>query len=865
MAAALSIPATRAWRALAVGGLLGAGLAIQLHFLNSFPQPILFGDPQGYYATGQRFLEAWTRLQAGEPLGEVYSSVRGLFFLLGVGSLFAVVDAVRPGDLAFFRYVLTGFNTAALLGAYLLARRLAKDERAGLLALALGALYPALSVQTGRLYPDPVTACCFVWASWMYLEGVTRRRAAWLVGAGLALGVAALVRSQLALYLLVVLPLALVASAPFWLRAEGGRRLAAAFALSLAPLAFAWAGIERAVGDRDDVIRRGNLTFRPPYPYGFWQFLDADGWSSAYRFHREPYYLAMRAEDEREPGLLSSRQRMLAFTARYVAARPGESVGVVLNNVYRLLDRPANDYKWDYPIPYPAQVAVQRAVAVLALAALALFASEALAALGVFFVPGSLVVLHGLMFVWPRYNVPMMPILIAAAAAATVRVATSPALVPALRGRPLRRLSLGAAAALGAAAVLGGSAPALARWLSLAGVLAGLALPFVLVRAASTGRRPRAWATAGFLALAVVVAAHAWRDRLWHERTITLGRAIAGVEQRISLSAEAVARLRDAAEAFVVFDLSVPRGDTRGLALEIGGQALPGSALLPTMPYLPESTSTGGRDWRGYPQWWAVPLDATRLPPAGGVLTVRLTARAGEARLRADRFAGQELTYEGPSFGERPNVVALKLEYDGDYRLPVSYGLGSMGTRTSWLAADGRPRPAREMARVRVVTLRRNEGRTTWRTAPAPAERSAFGFLAWSGRRGQAALRIDGKPALQVPLDREDDWLVEAPPWTLCRRSLGERSEVPYGAFVLSGPAGKGRSLELDVSFRTGMSDRPMLFIVEPRRGLADVEPYFGACGVGGLPRAAGVAEVTDAARNAYPDDTGYWTVREVF
>ena len=87
---------------------------------------------------------------------------------------------------------------------------------------------------------------------------------------------------------------------------------------------------------------------------------------------------------------------------------------------------------------------------------------------------------------------------------------------------------------------------------------------------------------------------------------------------------------------------------------------MPGSALLPTMPYLPESTSTGGRDWRGYPQWWAVPLDATRLPPVGGVLTVRLTARAGEARLRADRFAGQELTYEGPSFGERPNVVALK-------------------------------------------------------------------------------------------------------------------------------------------------------------------------------------------------------------
>ena len=36
--------------------------------------------------------------------------------------------------------------------------------------------------------------------------------------------------------------------------------------------------------------------------------------------------------------------------------------------------------------------------------------------------------------------------------------------------------------------------------------------------------------------------------------------------------------------------------------------------MLPTIPRLRESTSTGGRDRRAYPQWWAVRLDPAWLP-----------------------------------------------------------------------------------------------------------------------------------------------------------------------------------------------------------------------------------------------------------
>src|SRR5262249_14306881 len=110
-------------------------------------------------------------------------------------------------------------------------------------------------------------------------------------------------------------------------------------------------------------------------------------------------------------------------------ARPRASALLVLDNAYRLYDRPANDYKWDYPWPYPAQVAFQRAVVALGLAGAALIAAEQPALAGVFLVPAGLAVLHGLVFPWPRYNVPAMPILLAAAGVFLIRVAA---------GRPWR-------------------------------------------------------------------------------------------------------------------------------------------------------------------------------------------------------------------------------------------------------------------------------------------------------------------------------------------------------------------------------------------------------------------------------------------
>ncbi|HEU0090591.1 MAG TPA: hypothetical protein VFS78_00660, partial [Vicinamibacteria bacterium] len=97
---------------LAVASLLGLGLFLQLYFFRHYPQPPLFGDPAGYYNVGLRFQEAVSRLRAGEPLAVVFASVRGLFYLAGVGTVFGVLDALRPGDTALLRDVMALANTA---------------------------------------------------------------------------------------------------------------------------------------------------------------------------------------------------------------------------------------------------------------------------------------------------------------------------------------------------------------------------------------------------------------------------------------------------------------------------------------------------------------------------------------------------------------------------------------------------------------------------------------------------------------------------------------------------------------------------------------------------------------------------------
>jgi hypothetical protein len=143
----------RALRAAPVLALLALGFAIQARYLESYPQPVLFGDPGAYYVVGQKFQQAAARIGGGEALRSIFESVRGLLYFAGVGSVYAVIDALRPRDIEHFRLVLAGFNTLSMLGCFFLGRRLAGAYAGGLLALAMASVYPPFSVQTGRIFP----------------------------------------------------------------------------------------------------------------------------------------------------------------------------------------------------------------------------------------------------------------------------------------------------------------------------------------------------------------------------------------------------------------------------------------------------------------------------------------------------------------------------------------------------------------------------------------------------------------------------------------------------------------------------------------------------------------------------------------
>ena len=876
----------RYWRALPVALLLLAGLLVQLRFVARYPQPALFGDPGAYHFVGLELRDAIGRWRAGEDAAAALDSVRPYLYLGAVGSVYAAIEStrglVRRGvdsvfeggaqrfrwlrPLPFFRVALALVNVAGMLGAFVLGWQLSGRYAGGIVSLALAAVYPSFALQIGRLYPEPVFCTTFVWASVCYHRAVTRSSWRWMAAAGCVLGAGFFFRAQLMNYFPILLALWLAASAPLWLRRREARVLVLALVLATVPSMLAWKALTSLASDDFSKIEEFGFFHFPEqhlYPYGFWQLLEADGWMGAYQLRQDPFYLAMVDASEDEPDLLRSRPRQLAFTIRYVAARLGESVLLVLDNIYRTHDRPANNYQWDYPVSTTLQAWLQKAVVLAAIRRHGARDRRVACARRVFFVPLSLALLFGMSTPQPRYGQPSMLIVIAAAGAFCVSVA--PRLAAALRTRVVR-ITLGSIAALALVGVLARSGwPEGARVLRASAVLGVSAAPLVLAVAAYRERRHlRLVATVLGAALVVVVSAHLIRDRSWHEVRHELGGDTVEVEQEIRLSSSALARLRNASEAFVVFDLHAPSGDLDGVQVRVGDRTFAGDRLVPTMVDMAESTTSGGRNPTRYRQWWALPLprDDRALPArAPATLTVGLsTDGSSPLSLFADRFRDQERVYDGPSFGDTPHTSAPKLEYHGDYRLPYRTELASAATSSYALGGDGERRELADRLRVRVVTLASNEGGYAWESSPLGSAR-ALGFHAFAHGVGDAELLVAGEPVLRFPLGSERDFDVEGSGYALCYRADAARGDNEYGAYVLRAPASETGPLSLEVRFRSGMTRSRRFFSVD-----ADAPPPDGTgCFGGELAIAPGIARVVDASRNSYPRDTGRWRVREVF
>jgi 4-amino-4-deoxy-L-arabinose transferase-like glycosyltransferase len=828
-------------RILAVVIVLAVSFGLQAYYLSSYTQPILFGDPGAYYVVGQKLQQAVAQLSSGEQLDAVFESVRGLLYFLGVGTVYGLIDSLSPQNIPFFRLVLSGFNTLASLGCFFLAYRLSSSYWGGLSSLIFASIYPPFSVQTGRLFPDPITGCLFVWSAYFFLRGVQDTRKPFMFTAGLSLTAALFIRTQLFNYILALLLLTLAVTVFWWWREH--KLLVATFVLGCLPFTLLWVGIVHAVGDNlEEIEALGNFTFKQRYPYGFWQFLDSDGWMGPYRLGQEPYYKALEAKAADDPELLESYPRQLVFTAGYVSSRSSESALMCLDNVYRLYDRPANDYKWDYPFPYSIQVIYQRILLIAAIACFVVVTSKRQSYAFVFFVPICLALLHGLSYPWPRFNQPAMPILIAAAGALCCW-ATSHA---PRRWRLLLLVATCAAVLSASGALLRLSAPELARALRALGSIGWLSLPFIYIALPGDDRRRAILAGIGFLVVATLMSAHDIRSPAWHETSIRLGEA----RQEIALSAEALNKLRSATEAFVVFDLLVPDGNPRGIRITMNGRDI-SSGLVPTMPRFGESTAAGGRDRRMYRQWWAVPLTPEIIPertPATLDIVVAAPNRT-DITLYGDRFADQDRIYEGPSFGNWPHLAQVKLEYDGDYRLPVRVPISSVSTESN----------SRSRHRIRVITLGSNEGRLIWETEPATAgERTALAFYAYSGRRGNASLAVDNDIVATFPLGSMDNFDING----LCYRADPPRGDMAYGGYVVFVEPDQDGPVQLTVRFMSGMSIEPMFMSLDRRR--SDILELVTRCTEDDVP-ARGFGAIIEAQTNSYPADTGRWSVANVF
>jgi hypothetical protein len=252
---------------------------------------------------------------------------------------------------------------------------------------------------------------------------------------------------------------------------------------------------------------------------------------------------------------------------------------------------------------------------------------------------------------------------------------------------------------------------------------------------------------------------------------------------------------------------------------------------------------------------------------------VRLQHLGGPPLLLAgDRFRGQDRAYEGPSFGEWPRFVPLKLEYDGDYRIGARYPLGSAATSAFVTREPGRREARREVHRIRLITLAQSAGGLRFASAPLPAApQVALGVAAYGGERGRAELWRDGARLLEFPLQPPGDYVIvtkaEGGTARWCYRAEAERGGKPYGSYFLLAPPGEpGREAALEIRFRAGMSAEPMRFVVDRRRPLAELAALLPGCAPApGTVLAPAAARIDDATRNNYPEDTGRWTVAAVY
>ncbi|MEO8501941.1 MAG: hypothetical protein ABI565_13570, partial [Vicinamibacteria bacterium] len=800
---------------------LGGFLLVLLHhaaWYGAFPQYRTYPpDQAGYLAGGHAIFSDLASLARNGLTRPVISDLRSWFDFLGVGLVYGAIDALRPNDLGFARAVLAWFNALSAVGVYELARRLASPA-AGAFALLFFVLSPAFPAGASRLYPDAITGCLIVWSVRLFVQG-----GGFTTAAGVLAGAAMLIRVQMLPWVPLGLTICSVAALLLGVGAEARAAIRRGWiGLSLPLLVFAglaYFGLE----NKNDSAPKHNLPRYHYYAYGFWQYLESDGWEGPYRLKKDPFYVALLEESKTDPELLRSRPRQYVFAAFYVAARLDKAIPIVIGNFYRIFDRPQNPehrgFIGDDALTWIHRLALVTAV----VAAVDLYASGSLGFVAPLLIL-SLGVFHALAWGWPRYAMPVLPVLLALSGLGLERVILS-----------IRDQSRAWLAALLAGGILWGgallaqeSAPEAGWALKMSALLLALAA-FVLIPTRQRGRAPAPAAFIFAAGLCLVAFGNAWRDRNWHEQEIAL-RPGDVVRQEIRLDSGATATLRGSHDRYVAVDLRLKGPSRHPWPVRINGIE---AELRPSIPPLPESIPVE-EEGRAYPQWWVSPLTDAMLDriATDKMIVVELTVDdPSSAVLKADRFRGQGAIFEAPSLGDWPLAAGIKPEYDHDFRLVARMPLSSRETTTAILRAGAAVRP-RAVARIRAIELDDREGslvleaRRVKSGAKAPL-RGVDSIVGFAGRavmrnRGEALITASGDRLIgfEIAPFRNDLWTGGA--FRLCYRDRTPDKSQGYesrGLYLLSGPLPcAGDACRIEARFFPGMDDRPMGFSAEPAK-----------------------------------------------
>lgn len=319
-----------------VAAILLVALALRVGFVLTMPDTPLYWDERLYDDWATVHQGFWSSLFSGgegPSLSDAFraSQQKGELFVGMVGVIYALIGR-QPGAILYVQAVL---DTLTCLLLYDLTRAMA-GVRAGLVALALAALYEPFVFSVARLQTETLSSLLYVAGLWAIC--VPRCRRAWGGFAGGVLLAAAMLTKPALQYLLVFLLPAIVAAN--WDRAWRERLrvaalVAAGFVAGVAPhLVLSTAAVGRPT-------LAGTLAGGPDI-YGGIVYANA-GWKSDHVAFANPPRDALLAVLGNDARRRPTDADYRAAAVRTWMSHPLESIAVVLHKLYVAWRYPYND------------------------------------------------------------------------------------------------------------------------------------------------------------------------------------------------------------------------------------------------------------------------------------------------------------------------------------------------------------------------------------------------------------------------------------------------------------------------------------------------------------------------------------------